>query len=155
MHGCRVNFTAVLQQLPLLNPSTFQSLSAYTTKTGNRIRFLGLSLITPTQIYHPHKSHELICEYGPTFRFPVAGRSLPIPALGAVCNVCHTASPLRKPQNSYYHATKCHKIKKISHNDNPRHNYTAIFLFLWKHIISFQRKKKRKNFQNVNQYQYA
>lgn len=65
----------VLQQLPLLNPSTVCLLSAYTTKTGIRIRFLGLSLIPPTQIYHPHKNHELICEYGPALRFPVAGRS--------------------------------------------------------------------------------
>lgn len=81
MHGCRVNFMAVLQQLPLLNPSTFQSLSAYSTKTGIRIRFLGLSLIAPTQIYHSYKSHELTCEYGPTLRFPVAGRSCPFQLL--------------------------------------------------------------------------
>lgn len=66
---------AVLQQLLLLNPSTIHLLSASTTKIGIRIRFLGLSLTPPTQIYRAHKSHELLCEYGPTLRFPVAGRS--------------------------------------------------------------------------------
>lgn len=66
---------AVLQQLPILNPSTIHLLSVYTTKTGIRNRFLGLSLTSSTQIYHPHKSHELICECGPILRFPVAGRS--------------------------------------------------------------------------------
>lgn len=64
---------AVLQQLLPLNASTIHLLSAYTTKTG--IRFMGLSLIPPTQIYHPHKGHELICEYGPTLSFLAAGRS--------------------------------------------------------------------------------